>query len=65
MGGRIGDETILGKMVKEALLAGGIRVKTRIMIDNHGKVCKKSTAGRENSKNKDKKILKIKLINDN
>lgn len=30
------SETILGKMVKKAFL-GSIRVKTRIMIDDHGK----------------------------
>lgn len=35
------SETILGKMVKEALL-GGIRVKTGIKIDNQAKCARKA-----------------------
>lgn len=45
------SEITFGKMVREALL-GGISVNTRMMIDNHVKLCKGSIAGRENSKNR-------------
>lgn len=45
------SKTILGKMVREALL-GGVRVKAGMMRDRHVKVCKKSITDGENSKNK-------------